>query len=54
MYIIWNFPGRPVVKTSPSNTGGMSSIPCQGAMIPHDLQPKKQKYEIEATLLQIQ
>ena len=50
MYIIWDFPGKPVVKTSPSNTGGVSSISCQGAKIPHALQPKIQKYEIEAIL----
>ena len=32
---LWDFPGGPVVKTSPSNTGGMGSVPCQGAKIPH-------------------
>ena len=42
MYIIWNFPGRPVVKTSPSNTGGAGSIPGQGAKIPHALRMKDQ------------
>ena len=30
-----DFPGGPVVKTSPSNTGGVSSIPGRGAKIPH-------------------
>jgi len=29
------FPGSLVVKTSPSNTGGMGPIPGQGAKIPH-------------------
>ena len=29
------FPGSLVVKTSPSNTGGVGSIPGQGAKIPH-------------------
>ena len=35
----------PVVKTSPSNAGDMSLIP---AMIPHSLEPKKQKHKTEA------
>ena len=30
-----DFPGRPVVKTSPSNAGGAGSIPGEGAKIPH-------------------
>ena len=30
-----DFPGGPVVKTSPSNAGGVGSIPGQGAKIPH-------------------
>ena len=38
-----DFPGGPVVKTLPSNTGGAGSIPGQGAKIPHVLQPKKQE-----------
>ena len=29
-----NFPGRPVVKTSPSNAEGVGSIPNQGVKIP--------------------
>ena len=37
-----DFPGGPVVKTSPSNAEGMGSIPGQGAKIPHASQPKKQ------------
>ena len=37
-----DFPGGPVVKTSPSNAGGAGSIPGWGAKIPHALRPKKQ------------
>ena len=37
-----NFPGGPVVKTSPSNVGSEGSIPDQGAKIPHALWPKNQ------------
>ena len=37
-----DFPGGPVVKTSPSNAVGVGSIPGQGAKIPHALGPKKQ------------
>ena len=35
-----DFPGSPVVKTSPSNAGGVSSIPGQETKIPHASQPK--------------
>lgn len=38
----WDFPGGPRVKTSPSSTGGVSSVPGQGARIPPALQPKTQ------------
>ena len=38
----WDFPGGPVVKTSPSKAGGVSLIPGQGAKIP-DGKPKKKK-----------
>ena len=31
----WDFPGSPVVKTLPSNAGGMGLIPGWGAKIPH-------------------
>ena len=31
-----------MVKTSPSNAGGVSSIPGQGAKIPHASRPKNQ------------
>ena len=37
-----DFPGGPVVKTSPSNAGGAGSISSQGAKISHALQPKNQ------------
>ena len=39
---LWDFPGGPVVKTSPSNAGGVGSIPGQGAKIPHASGPKNQ------------
>ena len=39
---IRDFPGGPVVKTSPSNAGGAGSIPGWGAKIPHASQPEKQ------------
>ena len=34
-HICRDFPGRPVVKTLPSNAGGMGSIPGWGVKIPH-------------------
>ena len=37
-----DFPGSPVVKTSPSNAEGVGSIPDQGAKIPHASGPKNQ------------
>ena len=37
-----DFPGSPVTKTSPSNAGGVDSIPGRGARIPHALWPKNQ------------
>ena len=37
-----DFPGGPVVKTSPSNAGAAGSIPGRGAKIPHALGPKNQ------------
>ena len=46
----WDFPGSPVVKTSPSNAGDESSIPGQGAKIPHASQPKHQTIKTEAIL----
>ena len=37
------FPSNTVVKTSPSNAGGVRSIPGRGAKIPHASQPKTKK-----------
>ena len=45
----WDFPGSPVVKTSPSNAGGAGLIPGQGAKIPNALWPKT-KNKTEAIL----
>ena len=39
---VWDFPGGPAVKTSPSNIGVVAWIPGQGAKIPHASQPKNQ------------
>ena len=41
---IWyrDFPGSPVVKTSPSNAGGAGLLPGWGAKIPHALGAKNQ------------
>ena len=38
----WDFPGGPVVKTSPSKAGSAGSIPGQGTKIPPALRPKNQ------------
>ena len=40
MHRDWDFPGGPVVKTSPSNTGVAGLIPGAGARIPPALGPK--------------
>ena len=40
--LIRDFPGGPVVKTSPSKAGGGGLIPDWGAKIPHASQPKYQ------------
>jgi len=45
-----DFPGGPVVNTLFSSARGVGSIPGQGAMIPHDLGPKKTKHKTEAIL----
>ena len=37
-----NFHGGPVVKTLPSDAGGVGSIPSPGANIPYALWPKNQ------------
>ena len=39
---LWDFPGGPVVKTSPSNAGAMDSVPGLGAKSSYALQPQKQ------------
>ena len=44
-----NFPGGPVVKTLPSNTMGVGSIPGQGTKILHVSWPKKPKYIFKKT-----
>ena len=49
----WDFPDGPVVKTSPSNAGGVGLIPCPGVKIPHAPWPKKTKHETGAMLSQI-
>ena len=43
------FPGSPVVKTSPSNAGGVDSTPVWRTKIPHVSGPKKQN-KTEAVL----
>ena len=45
-----DFPGGPVVKTSPSKAGGAGSIPGWGAMTPTCLLAKKPKQKTEAVL----
>ena len=37
-----DFPGSPVVKTSPFNAGGAGSIPGRGAKIPRASRPENQ------------
>ena len=37
----WDFPGNPVVKTSPSNAGNTSLFPRWGAKIPRASGPNK-------------
>ena len=37
-----DFPGSPVVETSPSNAGCVGLIPGRGAKIPHASRPKNQ------------
>ena len=44
----WDFSGSPVVKTSPSKTRGVGSIPGQGAKTPRG--QKNQKHNVEAVL----
>ena len=40
-----DFPGGPVVWTSPSNAGGVGLIPGRGAGIPHASWPRGQSVE---------
>jgi len=37
-----DFPGGPLVKTLPSNAGGVGSIPGHAAKVPYALWPKNQ------------
>ena len=39
---LWGCPGGPQARGSPSNIGGVGSIPGWGPKIPHALQSKKQ------------
>ena len=41
----WDFPGSPVVKTSPSNAGSTSLFPHWGAKIPRASGPKNKNIE---------
>lgn len=45
--IFRDFPGGPVVETSPSNTGGAGMIPCQRAKIPPCLVAQNTKQNIK-------
>ena len=52
-YIIknnWDFPGSPVVKTSPSKADSIGSNPGQAAKIPHASRAKKPKHKTETIL----
>ena len=49
IFYFLDFPGSPVVKTSPFNVGGMGLIPGQGAKC-----LEARKYKTKATLKQIQ
>ena len=40
-----DFPGSPVLKTLPSNSGGVGSVPGWGTKIPHASWPKHQNME---------
>ena len=46
-----DFPGGPVVKTLPSNAGGVGSIPRWGAKIPHASGPKNQNIKKTEAIL---
>ena len=45
-----DFPGGPVVKTSPSNAGGTGWISGRRAKIPHVLEAKNPKHNKKAIL----
>ena len=49
-----DFSGNPMVKTSPSNAGGVGSIHGWEAKIPQASWPKKTKHKTETILEQIQ
>ena len=51
---IRDFPGGPVVKTSPSSAGGVGLIPSWGVKIPQASRPRKPNHKMEAILQQIQ
>ena len=44
--VLRDFPGGPVVKTSPSNTGAVGSIPDWGAKISHASQWKNRTVNV--------
>ena len=46
--LIRDFPGSPVVKTSPSNSEDVISNPGQGVNIPHAFWPKQQQQQIQS------
>ena len=46
----WDFPGGPVVETSPSNASGVGLIPGRGVKIPLASRPKKPRHKTEAIL----
>ena len=50
MYLTWGFPGSPVVGTSPSNVGGMGSIPGGGNKDSTYLEAKKSKHKTQVIL----
>ena len=45
--LFWDFPGGPMVKTSPSNMGAAGSIPGWEVKSPHASRPKKRKRNIK-------
>ena len=46
-----NFPGGPGVKPSPSNAGGVGSIPGPRSKIPHASQPKNQSIKNRSNIV---